>query len=155
MRLLTLREVSERVGLSEVTLRRKVREGSLPVKRLGRSIRVEESALAEWIEAQNTWSIGHMPVPVVRRFLGTVSNIPMPPIVTVKLVVSYCHDNQEDFDCSPQANGFPGLVSQEPVGDYCWEVVAEAGEGYWEEVEEWRRMMAGDAGYDVVTVSQV
>ncbi|MBI4859634.1 MAG: helix-turn-helix domain-containing protein [Candidatus Riflebacteria bacterium] len=50
-RLLTLPQVAERLQLSESTVRRLVASGQLAAVRLGRSLRFEESALAEMVQA--------------------------------------------------------------------------------------------------------
>lgn len=50
-KLLTLRQVAERLQLSESTVRRLVATGRLPALRLGRSLRFEEVALDEMIQA--------------------------------------------------------------------------------------------------------
>jgi excisionase family DNA binding protein len=44
-KLVTVAEAANRLGVSEVTIRRHVRSGRLPYKRLGRSIRVDLSRL--------------------------------------------------------------------------------------------------------------
>lgn len=43
--LVTLAEAAERLGISLATARRRVKDGSLPCRRLGRSVRVDLSAL--------------------------------------------------------------------------------------------------------------
>lgn len=51
--LLTLRDAASRVGVSERTLRRRIRDGSLPAVRLGPTerhpLRIVESELEEWV----------------------------------------------------------------------------------------------------------
>lgn len=44
-RLVTLAEAAEQLGVSLATVRRRVRDGSLPSKRIGRAVRVDLSAL--------------------------------------------------------------------------------------------------------------
>lgn len=48
-RILRVREVAERLGLSERTVRTWVSQRRLPVVRLGRAVGVSEAALARWI----------------------------------------------------------------------------------------------------------
>jgi len=43
--LVTLAEAAERLGVSVRTLRRRVKDGTLPVRRIGRSLRVDLDAL--------------------------------------------------------------------------------------------------------------
>lgn len=50
MRLLTVKSVSEVLGVSEARVYDLIREGILPACRLGRQVRVSEDVLREWIE---------------------------------------------------------------------------------------------------------
>lgn len=51
-RLLTAREVGERLGLSTETVLRWVRDGKLPGLTLGRAIRFDEDEIEVWLRAQ-------------------------------------------------------------------------------------------------------
>lgn len=53
-RLVKMREAAEQLGVSLATVRRRVKDGSLPSKKLGRSVRVDLSAAApaEAVEAR-------------------------------------------------------------------------------------------------------
>lgn len=52
-KLLTVAQVARRVGVSEITIRRRIREGALPAIRLGPTdrspLRVDEHELAAWL----------------------------------------------------------------------------------------------------------
>ena len=50
LRLLTMKDVAQRLGLSLQRAYEMGRLGLLPVVRLGRQIRVEEGRLASWVE---------------------------------------------------------------------------------------------------------
>lgn len=50
LRLLTMKEVAERLGIKLQRAYEMARLGLLPVVRLGRQIRVEEGRLVSWIE---------------------------------------------------------------------------------------------------------
>ena len=50
--LLDIKEVSERLSIKQSTLRAWIFAGKLPVVRLGRLVRIRESALADWIKSQ-------------------------------------------------------------------------------------------------------
>ena len=51
-KLLDIKEVSERLSIRENTLRAWIFQKRLPVVRLGRLVRIRESALADWIKSQ-------------------------------------------------------------------------------------------------------
>ena len=51
-KLLDIREVSELLSIKQSTLRAWIFAGKLPVVRLGRLVRIRESALADWIKSQ-------------------------------------------------------------------------------------------------------
>jgi excisionase family DNA binding protein len=51
-KLLDVREVSELLSIKQSTLRAWIFAGKLPVVRLGRLVRIRESALADWIKSQ-------------------------------------------------------------------------------------------------------
>ena len=51
LRLLTMKEVAQRLGVSLQRAYEMGRLGLLPVVRLGRQIRVEEGRLATWVES--------------------------------------------------------------------------------------------------------
>jgi len=53
-RLLTAREVADRLGLSTETVLAWVRRGELPAFRLGRAVRFRESDLDEWLAKRAT-----------------------------------------------------------------------------------------------------
>ena len=59
-KLLDIKEVSERLSIRENTLRAWIFQKRLPVVRLGRLVRIRESALADWIKSQegrtNEWN---------------------------------------------------------------------------------------------------
>jgi excisionase family DNA binding protein len=57
-RLLTAREVSEALGLPKWRVYQLAREEDLPSVRLGRSLRFDGDALAEWIQAGGTAAHG-------------------------------------------------------------------------------------------------
>lgn len=48
-RLLPLREVGERLGIPEASLRKRLHSLGLPIYRLGRSVRVDSEELETWI----------------------------------------------------------------------------------------------------------
>ena len=50
--LLDIEEVSELLSIKQSTLRAWIFAGKLPVVRLGRLVRIRESALADWIKSQ-------------------------------------------------------------------------------------------------------
>jgi len=50
--LLDIKEVSELLSIKQSTLRAWIFAGKLPVVRLGRLVRIRESALADWIKSQ-------------------------------------------------------------------------------------------------------
>jgi excisionase family DNA binding protein len=53
-RLLTVREVARALGVSEVTVRRRIETGELPARQLGgpgTSIRVDAGELQAWLDA--------------------------------------------------------------------------------------------------------
>ena len=50
--LLDIKEVSERLSIKQSTLRAWIFAGKLPVVRLGRLVRIRESALADWVKSQ-------------------------------------------------------------------------------------------------------
>jgi excisionase family DNA binding protein len=49
---LDIKEVSELLSIKQSTLRAWIFAGKLPVVRLGRLVRIRESALADWIKSQ-------------------------------------------------------------------------------------------------------
>ena len=49
--LLTVRNVSDSTGLSELTIRKAINAGTLIAKRVGKSIRVKPSDLDLWVES--------------------------------------------------------------------------------------------------------
>ena len=49
--IITIREASELMGLSESTVYRLARENKIPVVRIGASVRVNRRQLVAWIEA--------------------------------------------------------------------------------------------------------
>jgi excisionase family DNA binding protein len=51
-KLLDIREISQRLSIKESTLRSWIFAGKLPVIRLGRLVRIKESALADWVKSQ-------------------------------------------------------------------------------------------------------
>jgi excisionase family DNA binding protein len=51
-RLLTAREVAERLSVPESWVRQESREGRMPCLRLGRYVRFEWTAVVEWLEEQ-------------------------------------------------------------------------------------------------------
>ena len=51
LRLLTMKEVAQRLGISLQRAYEMGRMGLLPVVRLGRQLRVEEGRLASWVES--------------------------------------------------------------------------------------------------------
>ena len=51
-KLLDITEVSERLSIKKSTLRAWIFAGKLPVVRLGRLVRIRESALADWVKSQ-------------------------------------------------------------------------------------------------------
>ena len=53
-RLLTAREVADRLGLTTETVLVWVRRGELPAIRLGRAIRFREDELDAWLEQRST-----------------------------------------------------------------------------------------------------
>ena len=59
-KLLDIKEVSERLSIKQSTLRAWIFAGKLPVVRLGRLVRIRESALADWVKAAegrtNEWN---------------------------------------------------------------------------------------------------
>jgi len=50
-KLLDIKEVSERLSIKQSTLRAWIFARKLPVVRLGRLVRIKESALADWIKS--------------------------------------------------------------------------------------------------------
>jgi excisionase family DNA binding protein len=50
LRLLSMSEVAALIGCSKPTLRLMVRDGSLPVIRIGRRLKVDELKLTEWLD---------------------------------------------------------------------------------------------------------
>lgn len=46
-RMLSISEAAEHLGISVATVRRRVRDGSLPSKKLGRSVRIDATALGQ------------------------------------------------------------------------------------------------------------
>lgn len=53
VRLLTVRQVAERLGQHEGTVLRKVLDGNIPSLKLGKSRRVDEAELEEWVRFQS------------------------------------------------------------------------------------------------------
>ncbi len=56
-RWLTVKETASRLGLHEITVRRKIAQGDLPALQLGgpgTAIRVPEDELEQWLYAENT-----------------------------------------------------------------------------------------------------
>ena len=49
--LLTVRNVADATGLSELTIRKAINEGALPAKRIGKSVRIRPVDLDAWVEA--------------------------------------------------------------------------------------------------------
>ncbi len=50
MKLLTVEEVAEMLGMSRERVYQLTREGIIPVVKIGRSLKYSEKALIEWIE---------------------------------------------------------------------------------------------------------
>jgi excisionase family DNA binding protein len=83
-RLLTAREVGERLGLTTETVLVWVRRGELPALRLGRAIRFRETDLDAWLEQRATPRRGVLatttdaarrpPYPVESRPLATTED---------------------------------------------------------------------------------
>lgn len=59
----TVAEVAPRLACSEVTVRRRIRDGSLPAIKHGRIIRVRESDLVAFIHASHGWRRPKRPKP--------------------------------------------------------------------------------------------
>lgn len=51
-KLLTVKEVAEMLGMHEVTIRDKCREGEIPAIKMGKYWRVKEDDLNKWLENQ-------------------------------------------------------------------------------------------------------
>lgn len=56
--IMTIAEVSEYLGLHELTVRRLAREGQLPALKLGRQWRVKKDLLEKWIEQRSMNNVG-------------------------------------------------------------------------------------------------
>jgi excisionase family DNA binding protein len=53
-RLLTAREVAERLGVARATILRWTRRGELPAFKLGRALRYREAEVESWLAAHST-----------------------------------------------------------------------------------------------------
>jgi excisionase family DNA binding protein len=79
-RLLTAREVAERLGVSPATVLRWVRRGELPAIRLpSGAIRFRESELEAWLEQRATLRRGSVSHPDERRPVATLPVVSHPP----------------------------------------------------------------------------
>jgi excisionase family DNA binding protein len=79
-RLLTAREVADRLGLTPETVLRWTRRGELPAFKLGSALRYREAALDAWLEQHSTAGDGTekvSPIPDATRQLG-VSSVASP-----------------------------------------------------------------------------
>jgi excisionase family DNA binding protein len=55
---MTIAEVSQYLGLHELTVRRLAREGAIPALKLGRQWRIKRDLLERWIEQRSLDNLG-------------------------------------------------------------------------------------------------
>jgi excisionase family DNA binding protein len=56
--IMTIAQVSEHIGLQELTVRRLAREGKIPALKLGRQWRIKRDLLDAWIKGHPVGSLG-------------------------------------------------------------------------------------------------
>ena len=56
--IMTIAEVSQYLGLHELTVRRLAREGAIPALKLGRQWRIKRDLLERWIEQRSLDNLG-------------------------------------------------------------------------------------------------
>jgi PTS system nitrogen regulatory IIA component len=58
--IMTIAEVSQYLGLHELTVRRLARDGSIPALKLGRQWRIKRDLLEKWIEQRSLDNLGEL-----------------------------------------------------------------------------------------------
>jgi excisionase family DNA binding protein len=58
--IMTIAEVSQYLGLHELTVRRLAREGAIPALKLGRQWRIKRDLLEKWIEQRSLENLGEL-----------------------------------------------------------------------------------------------